>query len=134
MDQTDSAPSSASASMPTSESFHRIAISIADLVTKKNAAYGDSFNRCGQFLEILWPEGIPVAHYKNMLALVRVFDKAMRISRDKGAFGESPWTDILGYALLAVEAEERENLTAPENSATPALAGVAGGSKLDENL
>lgn len=35
-----------------------------------------------------------------MLAIVRVFDKMMRIATDKDAFGEDPWRDIAGYAIL----------------------------------
>lgn len=80
------------------------------LVAKKNAAYGDSFNVSGQFLPLLWPNGIPRGREGDALVLVRMFDKMMRIATDEGAFDEAPWDDLVGYALL--KAEERRRLKA----------------------
>jgi len=78
------------------------ALSVAELVSEKNAAYGDSFSRSGEVLKILYPSGVRPDQYGDMLALVRVIDKQFRIAAKKDAFGESPWRDILGYALLSV--------------------------------
>lgn len=88
--------------------WDEIARSIAATVAEKNAAYGDSFERAGEIIDILYPNGIPRGKTGDALAVVRVLDKLFRIASDRDAFGESPWRDIAGYALLAVEKRERE--------------------------
>ena len=35
-----------------------------------------------------------------MFAIVRIIDKMFRIATNPSAFGEEPWKDICGYALL----------------------------------
>jgi hypothetical protein len=72
------------------------------LVDRKNAAYGHSFKKSGDFLRLLYPDGIKPEQYQDMLALVRIYDKMNRIATDKDAFGEDPFSDIVGYGLLAV--------------------------------
>ena len=76
---------------------------IGKLVTKKQEAYGDSFEKSPEILEILYPNGIKVEEYKDFLAIIRVIDKLFRIANKKDAFGESPWKDICGYALLSIK-------------------------------
>lgn len=83
------------------ERFIALGTSIGELVARKNVAYGDSFAKAGDFLRLLFPERILPEQYGDALALVRVFDKQMRIATAKDALGESPWTDIAGYGLLA---------------------------------
>lgn len=73
---------------------------VGALVERKQAAYGDSFGRSGQILEVLYPDGIPVEQYTNALAVVRIVDKLFRIATDKYALGENPGFDIAGYGLL----------------------------------
>lgn len=80
--------------------FHKTAYELADLITAKNKAYGNSFSKCAEFLKLLFPDGVPVEKYGQMLTLVRVFDKQMRVAHQQGAFGEDPWRDIAGYGLL----------------------------------
>lgn len=87
--------------------FQKIAQEMGDLVTEKNAAYGDSFAVCGEFLRMLYPTGITPDQYTDALCLVRIFDKMKRIATRKDAFGESPYRDIMGYALLGVAKDER---------------------------
>jgi len=96
--------------------YHEIANRIADLVTDKNAAYGSSFNKCDAFLRLLYPDGVKPSQYQDMLTIVRIFDKLMRIANRKDAFGESPYGDILGYALLMLNQQEntQKNLPIPE--------------------
>jgi len=79
----------------------------ADLVVEKNKAYGDSFSKAGDILKILYPEGVGPEQYQDLLTMIRVIDKQFRIATRKDAFGESPWRDINGYSLLAVERDER---------------------------
>jgi hypothetical protein len=46
--------------------------------------------------------------YPTFLAVTRVIDKLFRVATKKDAFGESPWRDIAGYALLGIAADEKE--------------------------
>ena len=83
-----------------SSRFARVAADVAALVEEKNAAYGDSFARSGDFLRLLFPTGIKPEQYGDMLAFVRIFDKFKRIATDPSYGGEDPRRDILGYAIL----------------------------------
>lgn len=73
---------------------------IGALVEKKNQAYGDSFRKSGEILTILYPNGIKTEQYCDILTIVRILDKLFRIATQKDAFGESPWDDVAGYAIL----------------------------------
>lgn len=87
--------------------FLQIATQVAQLVREKNVAYGDSYAKSGQIMRILYPNGISVKEMDNALAITRVLDKLFRIaSGHDGAFGESAWRDIMGYALLGTERTE----------------------------
>ena len=44
----------------------------------------------------------------DMLAITRVIDKLFRIATKKDAFGESPWRDICGYAILGIANDEAD--------------------------
>lgn len=79
---------------------------VGALVDVKNAAYGDSFACCGEFLRLLYPDGIRPEQYTDALCLVRIFDKMKRIATRKDAFGESPYRDIAGYGLLGAAKDE----------------------------
>jgi hypothetical protein len=87
---------------PEESRYQRIAREIGNLVTEKQAAYGDSFGKSGDVMRTLYPNGIPPERLGDALVVVRVLDKLFRIATDRDAFGESPWRDIAGYALLAV--------------------------------
>ena len=82
---------------------------IGKLVAEKNAAYGSAFAQAHQILSVLYPNGIAPDQYTDALAVIRVIDKLFRIATAKDAFGESPWRDIGGYAILGVvnDAEKR---------------------------
>lgn len=85
----------------------KIASECADLVAQKNAAYGDSFEKSGEILKILMPNGCPPEKFQDMLTVVRITDKLFRICTNPTAFNEDPWKDILGYALLSVASNEK---------------------------
>jgi len=89
--------------------YEELAARVGKLVDEKNAAYGNSFAKVSDFLKILYPDGIKPEQYTDVLCIVRIFDKLMRIATKKGAFNESPWTDIAGYALLGLQKDE-ENM------------------------
>ena len=81
---------------------------IGALVESKNEAYGNSFSKAHSIIEILYPNGIEKNQIKDVLALVRIIDKMFRIATRKDAFGENPWMDIAGYAILKSVAEEEK--------------------------
>ena len=83
--------------------YEHIGTEIGRLVDEKNRAYGDAFNKAGDFLKIIYPNGVKPEQYDDMLAIVRVFDKLMRVAHQKEAFGENPWRDIAGYGILKSE-------------------------------
>ena len=82
--------------------YHEIGEEIGRLVQEKNEAYGDSFGQACRILEVLYPDGIQPAQYRDALAITRVIDKLFRLANKKDAFGESPWRDICGYAILGI--------------------------------
>lgn len=84
----------------------QIGSDIGKLVETKNAAYGSAFAKAGEFLGLLYPNGIMPEQFTDALLLVRVFDKQMRIATAKDALGESPWQDIAGYGILGVYKDE----------------------------
>ena len=92
--------------MPEVKTIRGVATEIADLVVAKNSAYDNSFSNSGAFIRLLYPNGISPDQVDDLLVLVRIFDKQMRIANRKNAFGESPWIDIAGYALLAATRHE----------------------------
>lgn len=84
----------------TKSPFIKIAQEIGELVTEKNEAYGSAFEKAGEILKVLFPNGIPVEKYTDVLIMVRMLDKFFRIANKKDAFGESPYKDITGYGIL----------------------------------
>ncbi|HHX37243.1 MAG TPA: hypothetical protein GX717_04595 [Clostridiaceae bacterium] len=92
--------------------YETIGKQIGALVDEKNRIYGDAFNKTGEFLKILYPNGIEVEDYASVLALVRVFDKMMRIANGNQG-NENAWNDLAGYGILMsgvdarVEAEKK---------------------------
>jgi hypothetical protein len=107
--------------------YLQLGTEIGALVDVKNAAYGSSFEKCGDFLRLLFPEGIPPHRLEDALLLVRIFDKQMRIATDQDAFGESPYADIAGYGLLGAkqhkEKQERcRGSVSGENAQSPSKA------------
>ena len=87
--------------------FELVALDVGRMVAEKNKAYGDSVGSAGEAFRLLYPDGVRPDQLDDALMLVRVWDKMSRIANKKGAFGESPWRDIMGYALLSLEREER---------------------------
>jgi hypothetical protein len=84
-------------------SYELIGQEIGRLVDEKNRAYGDSFHKSGEILKILFPNGIKIEQYDDMLYLIRIIDKQFRIATSKKAFGENPAKDIAGYSILKAE-------------------------------
>lgn len=95
--------------LPKPNPYIEIGVQQGQLVTEKQAAYGDMIRGAQATFRILYPEGIKPEQYDDALLVLRVVDKLGRITRgQKKAFGESPWRDIVGYGILGVEQDERE--------------------------
>ena len=99
----------------TNKSFTELANGIGKLVEEKNKAYGSAFDRAGDFLRVLYPEGIKPDQYKDMLCIVRVFDKLMRIATSYEGTEEKKvqaYSDLSGYGLLGLRSSLEEQQTA----------------------
>lgn len=107
--------------------YEDIGAEIGRLVDKKQKAYGRSFDHVGQILRILYPRGIRIEQYDDLGGMIRILDKFFRIATSKKAFGENPWQDVSGYALLmnhdlleeidvqATAANDKQSVLAPFN-------------------
>ena len=105
------------------DTYEQLGTEIGQLVDCKNAAYGSSFAKCGDFLRLLFPQGIPPHRLEDALLLARIFDKQMRIATDQDAFGETPFADIAGYGLLGARRhKERQQAWQGNASGTNASA------------
>lgn len=87
--------------------FVAIAKGIGEIVTQKNEAYGSSVAATEQMLQFIYPNGIRSDQYGDVLLIVRILDKIMRIATKKDAFGESPFQDIAGYGILGVAKDQK---------------------------
>lgn len=89
---------------------HRIASHVAELVSAKGTTYGNCVGRVVTILHLLYPRGIPARAYDNVLLLAHALDKLCRLvhaAGERDPAGESPWLDVAGYALLALQQHER---------------------------
>ena len=106
----------------TTKSFTELANDIGKLVETKNKAYGSAFDKAGDFLRVLYPDGIKPEQYKDMLCIVRVFDKLMRIATSYENTEEKKvdaYSDLMGYGLLGLRsslAEIKQQLGQEDNS------------------
>jgi len=91
--------------------YAEIGTMVGNLVQEKNDAYGDSFNKSGEIMRILYPMGIGTEQMDDALAVVRIVDKLFRIATNGTAFGESPFLDIAGYGVLGAERHQMEDET-----------------------
>ena len=82
--------------------FADIGGDVGNLVAEKQAAYGDSFGRSGECLRQMFPDGIRLEQYDDLLTIARILDKLFRIANNKDAFDENPYQDIVGYGLLGM--------------------------------
>jgi tRNA A37 threonylcarbamoyltransferase TsaD len=86
--------------------FKEIAKGVAQELEKKNLAYGNAFDKTTKMLLLLYPQGIPVTSYPDIHVIVRMLDKISRIAQNKDPYGESPYLDLAGYAILATANKE----------------------------
>jgi hypothetical protein len=89
--------------MTTSDRIRAACNRLAEMLTAKNEAYGDS---------ALSPLAIFGRGKASDLIRVRIDDKLSRIRNAPDAFGEDPIRDLLGYLILlqlAIEDESEDN-------------------------
>jgi hypothetical protein len=86
-----------------SSQYEKIGNEIGKLVASKQLAYGKSFQKSGECLRQMFPNGIRPDQYDELLAIARILDKLFRIAHDPHAFGENPWKDAGGYCILGAE-------------------------------
>lgn len=89
--------------------FKKIGSEIGELVSRKNLAYGNSFEISGAFLKLIKPNGIKPSEYTHILLVLRIFDKLVRIVNDPDAFKESPFADLAGYGILGDSIHRKKN-------------------------
>jgi hypothetical protein len=89
--------------------YIELAKEIGKLCESKRESYGASFDRAGEIMRVLYPNGIRIEQYDDALVVVRAIDKLFRIATRKDAFGESPYADLCGYALLGAARDEEKN-------------------------
>lgn len=95
--------------------YRQIGTEIGCLVKEKQQAYGDSFSKSEEIIKILYPNGVKPENYRDLLTITRIIDKLFRIATRKNAFGESPYRDIAGYALLGLASDmEKEEKNSRE--------------------
>jgi len=82
--------------------FSKITEELASTLSKKNAAYGDSYTNVGDFLRLLYPNGVKPEKYEDLTLIVRIFDKLKRIAASNDSYSEDPYLDIAGYGILGV--------------------------------
>lgn len=94
--------------LETNNKYVNKGIEIGKLVAEKQKAYGDSFSNSGDILRKLFPNGITPDKYDDLLSITRIIDKLFRIANQKDAFGENPYDDLIGYALLGATKEKKK--------------------------
>ena len=82
---------------------------VAKVLDTTNKAYGNSTEKSAKIVSILYPNGIQPEQMHDVRCLISILDKLSRIANDKDAFGESPWRDVAGYALLAYRHDLQRN-------------------------
>lgn len=82
------------------KTIEEITKELSELLVNKEAAYGNAFNNSADILSLLYPKGVEVEDYKNLLYITRVLDKLSRISNNDKT--EDPYADIAGYSILAM--------------------------------
>jgi hypothetical protein len=91
----------------TSKSFKDIALGLGELVTEKNAAYGDATKTGAEAMRKLFPNGVKPEQYEDFGYCLLVWHKLSRVATNPEAFGENPKQDIAGYSILALTREQR---------------------------
>lgn len=92
--------------------FKVLGTSVGELVDSKQKQYGNSVGRSGEILKALFPNGVQIHQYDDMLLIVRMLDKMSRLAQrgadGKDLGGESPFRDLAGYSLLGLDKDNNK--------------------------
>ena len=84
---------------------------IGNLVTRKQKAYGNAFQKVTEMMMIMYPNGIHPSQYQDILTQVRMLDKHCRIAAAKeDLMNEDPWMDLAGYAINELARKSNKNV------------------------
>jgi hypothetical protein len=89
------------------DKFKKITDDLAQILSIKDEAYGNAFDKTTHILSLLYPNGIKVEQYKDLHVIIRMLDKISRIARDNDPLGESPYMDIAGYSILSLARDNK---------------------------
>jgi hypothetical protein len=89
------------------DKFKKITDDLAQILSTKDEAYGNAFDKTTHILSLLYPNGIKVEQYKDLHVIIRMLDKISRIARDNDPLGESPYMDIAGYSILSLARDNK---------------------------
>jgi len=87
--------------------YHTIAQEIADLLEVKQSQYGNSVGTAPAILALLYPDGVRVEQYADLLTVVRMLDKLKRVATAAADDPEDAWLDLCGYTLLRLAERRR---------------------------
>tara|TARA_R110001583_G_scaffold35190_4_gene117373 strand:- start:307 stop:660 length:354 start_codon:yes stop_codon:yes gene_type:complete len=93
--------------------FESIGWNVGEVVQRKQRAYGDSFGKSGECLRQMYPNGVNLDQYDDLLTVTRILDKLFRIANNPTAFDENPYQDIVGYGLLGMKRHNSVKVTSP---------------------
>jgi len=96
--------------------YEAFALQLARTVAEKQIAYGDSFRHTRKVLAILYPNGVSVEQYGDLLTITRIIDKLFRVANQKDYGGEDPYQDIAGYATRAACEDVQGVASTPDNN------------------
>jgi len=89
---------------------------LTNLIILKRRHYGRNLRTTATFLEILFPEGVPVTAYRHMGVVVRILDKIVRWANNMRRLAagdeledvENPLWDVAGYGLVTAVDDRME--------------------------
>jgi len=90
----------------TKSKFKEIADKIGSMVEEKNVQYGDSYANTQKFLDILYPESIPVEKFSDIVCIIRIFDKLKKVAAQVESDEENPYADLIGITIRMADNQE----------------------------
>jgi len=79
--------------------YEELGRQIGALVEQKQIEYGDAVSVTADVLKVLYPDGVDVEDFRDLLLVTRVVDKLCPIAHGNQG-DEYAWQDIAGYGLL----------------------------------
>lgn len=81
--------------------YEELGRQIGALVERKQIEYGDAVSVTADVLKVLYPDGVDVEDFRDLLLVTRVVDKLCRVANGNQG-EENAWQDIAGYGLLGM--------------------------------